>query len=1452
MLPRTQQIVRPLLLMLLLIGLALPISAIVPGARAAGVAIKVNFQNESGSVPSGYLRDFGEAFGPRVRADQGSGQYSYGWVDPATGLALSLVGNGRDRNRADDQRSDTLIHMQGDDVPSFLGVATEGAWEIALPNGNYYLLVSVGDAALGGGSESHAIRAEGVALISPNFVASGLEGTYTRHRTAAGIVNVADGRLRIDAAGGYNTKINYIEIESADGAPQHPQVTGVTPAPGATGVPRNTGISATVFVPNGGIDDETVNGATVRLLNLATGEVIPVTFNSSGGGDVIVLQPMSYLDANTSYRFDVTPGVLDAGRIGFQPFSSYFTTGTTGGPFEGNSPISFQQIRRVGSGESFSSLSIGPDGKLYGATLGGDIIRYDISGDGTLGNKQRISMIRNAEGPRAIIGLAWDPTATAQNLILWVSHNGPYVPDNAEDWSGKIARLTDKNGDRLLDSYKNVVENLPHSFKDHMNNSIAFGPDGKLYLTSGSNSAMGAADKAWGDRPERLLNGAILQLDAQALAGRSSPLNVKTEEGGSYDPYAAGAPVKIYATGVRNAYDLVWHSNGQLYAPTNGSAAGGNVPAIPSTLPDSCERRIDGKEYSGPKGKPGINGVNQTQKDWLFRVVQGGYYGHPHPLRCEWIMNGGNPRSQSDPADVTPYPVGTQPDPNYRGAAFDFGLNKSPNGAIEYRSNTFGGALKGRLLVARYSLGDDVIVLTPGSVQLQGSTNHDIVKDEEGLPGLAGFNNPIDLVENTATGDLYVAELGLNAITLLRPVAAGTPEIDVEPARVITNDPAGAPAGAPQTISIRNAGSGALSVSSLTIVGADASQFQIANFSTPKTIPAGSVATAQVLFNPTGIGLKTARLQIISNAANQPTAEVELRGLGTLGKGGANEPSLQWILDTYGYGVNVGDPNPADNLLPTSPLLGEEVRAQRFERADNANPVLIEPLAVFGPTSDSGQVLRLGWYRSGNLSSRQELLGVPNSAAQTLNVTLSGGAQLSFDPGTERFGFYSVWPFFGNRFVYSEDALNGFDAAAPHHVRVYPLKENGAPTPNAYVVAFEEHNSDHDYNDVVFIVRNARPAAPTVSAGPDKTAQIGSLVLLSGSAQDPDGDALSYSWAQKAGPPATLSGNTAAATSFVPTSAGEYLFELTVSDGATSASDTVVVQVSAGTGGAPTANAGPDKAAFIGEVVTLNGSGSDPDGQALSYSWTQTGGSAVALSNGGGEAASFVPTSAGVYTFVLTVSDGSLSGIDAVVVTVANRPPTASAGADKIARVGEVVALSGSGSDPDGGTVSYSWTQIAGPAVTLNDANSATTSFGVPVPGSYTFNLTVSDGTMSESDTVTVIVVGDEPLVSAGSDTVSAPGSVVTLTAIGSSADGSALTYRWEQIAGAKVALSGGDTLAPSFQMPPARTTLVFRVVVTDGAGRTAWDDVAITVGGDGPELYQRFFSILIVGGGAR
>lgn len=294
---------------------------------------------------------------------------------------------------------------------------------------------------------------------------------------------------------------------------------------------------------------------------------------------------------------------------------------------------------------------------------------------------------------------------------------------------------------------QDYVVGLPRSAKDHLSNSLAFGPDGNLYLSQSSNSAMGERDAIWFDRPERLLSAAILQIDPN----RTVPVggfDVQTENygttTGNYNPFAADAPVKIYATGIRNAYDLVWHSSGNLYAPTNGSAAGGNTPNDPSTTANEALRNVG------------------TQNDYLFNIKKGGYYGHPNSLHQEYILNGGNPYAPganpntptgNDPAEVIEYQVGTQPDPNYRGFAYDFGPHRSPNGVIEYKSNTFNGALRNKLLVAEYSGGQDILALELG---VDGNIPRGKVTQV-----VSGLTDPLDLIEDTRKniGNLYVAEL---------------------------------------------------------------------------------------------------------------------------------------------------------------------------------------------------------------------------------------------------------------------------------------------------------------------------------------------------------------------------------------------------------------------------------------------------------------------------------------------------------------------------------------------------------------------------------------------------------------------------------------------------------------------------------------------------------------------
>jgi len=95
----------------------------------------------------------------------------------------------------------------------------------------------------------------------------------------------------------------------------------------------------------------------------------------------------------------------------------------------------------------------------------------------------------------------------------------------------------------------------------------------------------------------------------QAVINAAST-NSPTTSDGRYNPYYVDAPLTLFATGLRNAYDLIWHSNGQMYVPTNGTGGNSNSPASVQGT-----RRPDGSFYNGPS-IPALFG-NQVQRDFL-------------------------------------------------------------------------------------------------------------------------------------------------------------------------------------------------------------------------------------------------------------------------------------------------------------------------------------------------------------------------------------------------------------------------------------------------------------------------------------------------------------------------------------------------------------------------------------------------------------------------------------------------------------------------------------------------------------------------------------------------------------------------------------------------------------------------------------------------------------------
>jgi hypothetical protein len=237
--------------------------------------------------------------------------------------------------------------------------------------------------------------------------------------------------------------------------------------------------------------------------------------------------------------------------------------------------------------------------------------------------------------------------------------------------------------------------------------------------------------------------------------------------------------------------------------------------------------------------------------------------------------------------------------------------------------------------------------------------------------------------------------------------------------------------------------------------------------------------------------------------------------------------------------------------------------------------------------------------------------------------------------------------------------------------------------------------------------------------------------------------------------------------------------------------------------------------------ITL--SATDADGDSLTYS--VVAGPTNGVLSGTAPNLTYTPNSNyyGDDSFTFTANDGTDdSNTAAVSITInpINDPPTSDAGGPYSGTPGTAILFSGSASDVDGDSLTYSWD--FGDETLGNGQNPSHT---YSIEGPFTVTLVVSDGILDSSPSETSVEISEAneaPTADAGGPYSGVvKGDLVTLDGTGSSdPNGDPLTFEWIKISGPKIILSDSTSESPTFTAPKVGKngkTVEFQLIVSDG-----------------------------------
>ena len=367
------------------------------------------------------------------------------------------------------------------------------------------------------------------------------------------------------------------------------------------------------------------------------------------------------------------------------------------------------------------------------------------------------------------------------------------------------------------------------------------------------------------------------------------------------------------------------------------------------------------------------------------------------------------------------------------------------------------------------------------------------------------------------------------------------------------------------------------------------------------------------------------------NAASEPDTVVVTVTAAPTADAGADQTVSEGVSVTL-TGRGAGSPHPLTyswtqvGVTPTVALTNAGTSTATFTAPDG---LLTDAVLTFSLTVTAGGVSHTDDVIITITANQAPVAeaGDPQTVSEGVTVTLNGsGADADGDVLTYSWTQVGVTP---------TVALTNADTSRATFTAPDGLLTDAVLTFSLTVTAGGVSHTD----DVIITITANQ--APVAEAGDPQTVSEGVTVTLNGSGADADGDVLTYSWTQVGVTPtvALTNAGTSTATFTAPAQLltdAVLTFSLTVTAGGVSHTDDVIITITANQ--APVAEAGDPQTVSEGVTVTLNGSGTDADGDVLTYSWTQVGVTlTVALTN--------ADTSSATFTGAGWVADGCCADV---------------------------------------------------------------------------------------------------------------------------------------------------------------------------------------------------------------